>query len=110
MKLIKAFLHHVRAPKVVAALGDAGFRNVTLQDVKGMLKPLSPDETEYSRDTNSVVISEARLSLVCEDAEVDTVTRIIETSARIGSHISGWIYVSPVERMIPIGGPQPNPS
>lgn len=103
MKLIKAFVHHIRAPLVVEALGDAGFRNITLHDVKGMLKPLSESERDFS--AAGVVISEVRLSLVCEDLEVDAATRIIRQAARIGPHISGWIYVSPIEQALPIGGP-----
>lgn len=103
MKLIKAFVHHIRAPVVVEALGDAGFRNITLQDVKGMLKPLSESEQDFS--AAGPVISEICLSLVCEDQEVDAVTTIIRESARIGPHISGWVYVSPVEQALPIGGP-----
>lgn len=104
MKLVKAFIHHVRTPDVVEALADAGFRNLTVQDVKGMLKPISENEEDYSRDTVGLVISETRLSLVCEDHEVETVTTIIRTTGRIGPHISGWVYVSPVEQALPIGG------
>lgn len=103
MKLIKAFIHHVRTPDVVQALADAGYRNLTVQDVKGMLKPLDESEHSYSRDGAGLVISEARLSLVCEDEEVNAVTAIIRTVAVIGPNISGWVYVSPVEQALPIG-------
>lgn len=104
MKLVKAFIHHVRTAAVVQALANAGYSNLTLQDVKGMLKPINENEEDYSRDVGDVVISEARLSLVCEDVDVDKVTAIIRTTARIGPHISGWVYVSPVEQVLPIGG------
>lgn len=106
MKLIKAFIHHVRAAPVVEALADAGFRNLTLQDVRGMLKPLTFEEQEYSMDASGQVISEVRLSLVVEDAQVDAVTAIIRTAARVGPNISGWVYVSPVDQVLPIGGPE----
>lgn len=104
MKLVKAFIHHVRSAQVVDALADAGYRNITLQTVTGMLKPLSESEQEYSTDASGLVISEIRLSLVCDDAEVDRVTEIIRRVARIGTQISGWVYVSPVEQALPIGG------
>jgi nitrogen regulatory protein P-II 1 len=107
MKLIKAFIHHVRTAAVVEALADAGYRNLTLQDVKGMLKPISENEQYYSQAGSALVISEVRLSLVCEDHEVEAVTSIMRTVARIGPHISGWVYVSPVDQVLPIGGPQP---
>ena len=107
MKLIKAFVHHVRTATVVQALADAGYRNVTLQDVKGILKPISDHEQRYSSEASGLVISETRLSLVCEDDEVDEVTDLIRGVARIGPHISGWVYVSPVELALPIGGDTP---
>lgn len=104
MKLIKAFVHHIRAAEVVQALADAGYRNITLQNVMGMLKPVSESEQTYSSEAGGLVISEVRLSLVCQDAEVDNVTSIIRRVARIGSQIAGWVYVSPVEQALPIGG------
>ncbi len=104
MKLVKAFLHHIRTPAVVQALADAGYDNITLQDVKGMLKPITEDESEFTRDSTVLVISEARLSLVVPDDKVDEVTQIIRKTGRIGSQVSGWIYVSPVEMVLPIDG------
>jgi len=104
MKQIKAFIHHVRSATVVEALHDAGYKNITLLDVKGTLKPLSESEQDYSTEAG-VVISEIRISLVCEDSQVDEVTSIIRKSGRIGPNISGWVYVSPVEQALPIGGP-----
>lgn len=105
MKLIKAFVHHIRAPEVVEALGDAGFRNITLQDVKGMLKPLSESEQDFY--AAGLVISEIRLSLVCQDHEVDVVTKIIRESARIGPHISGWFTSVQLSRRSLSAGPPP---
>lgn len=105
MKLIKAYIHHVRTEAVVAALADAGYRNLTLHDVKGMLKPITENERDYSGDTGGLVISEVRVSLVVEDQEVDAVTSIIRTAGRVGPHVSGYVYVSPVEQALPIGGP-----
>jgi nitrogen regulatory protein PII len=106
MKLIKAFIHHVRTADVVQALADAGYRSITLHDVKGMLKPITESERDYSAEGNALVISEVRLSLVVEDDEVDAVTAIIRTTARVGGGISGYVYVSPVEQVLPIGGPE----
>lgn len=105
MKLIKAFIHHVRSADVIQALADAGFRNITLQDVRGVLKPITDNERDYSAEAGGLVISEARLSLVVEDNQVDAVTSIIRTVGRVGPGVSGYVYVSPVEQMLPIGGP-----
>jgi nitrogen regulatory protein P-II 1 len=104
MKQIKAFIHHVRSATVVEALRDAGYKNITLLDVKGTLKPLNESEQAYSSDAG-VVISEVRISLVCEDSQVDDVTGTIRRAGRIGQNISGWVYVSSIELALPIGGP-----
>ena len=104
MKLVKAFVHHVRSAAVVEALADAGFRNITLHDVIGALKPLTDSESKYSVDADRLMISEVRISLVVEDRSVDEVTSIIRRVAAVGPGVSGFVYVSPVEQVLPIGG------
>mgnify|MGYP003674436006 CR=1 FL=1 len=103
LKQIKAFLHHVRSAAVVEALSDAGYKNITLIDVKGTLRALNESEQNYSTEAG-VIISEVRISLVCEDNQVDEITTIICKAGRIGANISGWVYVSPIEQALPIGG------
>tara|TARA_R110001592_G_scaffold48850_1_gene153138 strand:+ start:8165 stop:8521 length:357 start_codon:yes stop_codon:yes gene_type:complete len=102
LKQIKAFIHHVRSAAVVEALSDAGYKNITLMDVKGTLKALSESEQNYSTEAG-VIISEVRVSLVCEENQVDEVTATIRKAGRIGPNISGWVYVSPIEQALPIG-------
>lgn len=103
MKLIKAFIHNVRAHDVVQALADAGYRNITMQSVQGVLKPITESEITFSIEAVALVISETRLSLVVEDSEVNAVTSIIQTVGQIGKGISGYVYVSPVDQVLAIG-------
>ena len=103
MKQITAFIHHVRSADVIEALRDAGYKNLSILDIKGSLKPLGERELAYSAEAG-VVISEVQLSLVCEDNQVDEVTSIIRKTGKIGPDISGWVYVSPIEQALPIGG------
>ena len=105
MKLIKAFVHHVRTAAVVEALADAGYRNLTMHDVRGMLKPITEAEGDFTSEAGTLVISEAQLSLVVPDDEVAGVLAIIQRVAPVGPSVSGYIYVSPVDQMLPIGGP-----
>jgi len=102
MKQINAYVHHIRSAAVVDALRDAGFTNVTLLDVKGTLKPLSESEQAYSSEVGVVIISEVKISLVCDDAEVGLATDTIRQSAQIGPSPSGWVYVSPIEQALQI--------
>jgi nitrogen regulatory protein P-II 1 len=103
MKQISAFVHHVRTAPVIEALRDAGYKNITLLDVKGTLKPLSEAEQGYSTEAG-LVISEARISLVCDDDQVEEATGIVRKAGAIGPGISGWVYVSPIDEAIPIVG------
>lgn len=97
MRKIEAFLHYARASDVIKALGDVGYRNITLQDFKGTLMRLHASGQGCSMDSGRVLISEVRLTLVCEDAEVEAVTAVIRAAGRIRSHPSAWVSVSPVE-------------
>ena len=103
MKLITAYLHHVKVNAVVDALNDAGYRNLILQDVRGTLTPLDEFERVYSAEAR-LVISEAKLSIACDDNDVDTIANIIRLAGKIGDGISGWVYVSAIEQALPIGG------
>ncbi|MBI5461463.1 MAG: P-II family nitrogen regulator [Gammaproteobacteria bacterium] len=104
MKEIKAYLHHYRVADVVHALGNAGFRNLTLIDVKGMLRALSDREQDYSIELGEKVIAEVRLELVCDDARVAEAVDIIGEHARTGQPEAGWIYVSGIDTATAIGG------
>lgn len=48
MKQVKAFVHRNRVGDLIHALDAAGFRRVSLFDVKGLLRALSAREQEYS--------------------------------------------------------------
>jgi len=105
MKLLKAYLHQIRAPGVVQALTDAGFRRISLAHVKGTLPPLFDKEHDYSIDTGALFIAEVQLELVCEDTEAPAAAAIIGEAGRLGVKHAGWLYVSALEQAIPIGDP-----
>jgi len=102
MKQIKAFVHRNRVGDLIHALDAAGFRRVSLFDVKGLLRALSAREQEYSVELGDKVISEVQIEVFCEDADVVQATDIIRHVARTGHAEGGWIYVSPIEQSIPI--------
>jgi len=104
MKMINAFIHHVRTGVVVEALADRGYRNLCLHEVKGMLPPITENERDFTAETGGLVIAEVHLMLYVNDHDVDAVTEIIRKEGRVGSGIAGFVYVSPVDRAIPIDG------
>jgi len=104
MKEIKAFIHRNRITDVIHALKAAGFRNLSIVDVKGMLKALDNKEQNYSVELGSTVITEMKLELVCDDARADEATQLIQQHARTGQADAGWIYVIDIGQAIRIEG------
>lgn len=104
MTEIKAYIHRNRIAAVVGALEDGGYRNLSIIDVKGMLKALDSKEQEYSIEVGEKVITEVKLELVCEDeSQTAEAVRIIREHARTGSPEAGWIYLSEIRSALPIG-------
>ena len=101
---IKAFIHRNTVADVVHALGKAGFKNLSLVDVKSTLKALSDDEQEYSMEIAEKVITEAKLELICEETQRDEAVSIIRQTAYTGKPDAGWIYVSPIAKVYTIDG------
>ena len=89
MKEIKAFIHRNRVADVVHALKGAGFRDISVIDVKGMLKALDSQEQKYSVEIGEKVITEVKLELVCEAAQVDQAVTLIRKNGRTGQPNAG---------------------
>ncbi|MEX0958899.1 MAG: P-II family nitrogen regulator [Burkholderiales bacterium] len=105
MREIKAFIHRNRVADVIHGLREAGFRNITVIDVKGTLRALDPKEQDYSIELAELVITEVKLELVVENEAVDRVIDLICERARTGQQESGWVYVSDVLSAVRIGQP-----
>ena len=97
MKYIKAFVHHNRVGDLIHALEVAGFRQLNLFEVRGLLRAINPREEDYSVDLGGPVISEVQVELFCEDDRVAHAVEICRDVARTGRSASGWVYVVPVE-------------
>ena len=96
MKEIKAFIHRNRVADVVHALRDAGYRNITVIDVKGTLKAVDSKEQDYSIELADRVITEVKLELVVDDDLMQSAIDLICDHGRTGQMESGWVYVSDV--------------
>jgi nitrogen regulatory protein P-II 1 len=104
MKEVKAFVHRHRVAEIVHALSTAGYRHLIVIDVRGLLPALSAREEEYSIELGERVTHEVRLEVICKDEDVDRAVQLIRLHGRTGQPIAGWVYVSPVERAVPIDG------
>ena len=104
MKEIKAFIHRNRAADVIRALKGAGYGNLSVVDVKGMLAALDERERDYSIELGEETITMVKLELVCEDeSRTAEAAHIIRDNARTGQPEAGWIYISEIQAALPIG-------
>jgi nitrogen regulatory protein P-II 1 len=103
VKEIKAYVHRNRIADVVHGLRDAGFRNITVIDVKGTLKALDTKEQDYSIELAERVITEVKLELVVEDDAAQEAADLICQHGVTGQKESGWVYTSEVIGVRQIG-------
>lgn len=104
MKEIKAFIHRNRAADVIRALKGAGYGNLSVVDVKGMLAALDEWERDYSIELGEETITEVKLEVVCEDENrTAEAVRLIQENAKTGQPEAGWIYISEIQAALPIG-------
>ena len=103
MKQLKAFVHRNRVADLLHALEAAGFRRLSLFDVKGLLRALSAREQEYSVEFGDQVVSEVQMELFCEETDVARAVEIFQRIGRTGRVDAGWVYVSNVEQALAIG-------
>lgn len=102
---IKAYVHRNRIADVVDALDSAGFKNLTVIDVQGMLQALNNVEQHYSVEIGQKVVAEVKLELFCEtENSTAEAVALIRTHAKTGQPTAGWIYLTEIQSAIEIDG------
>jgi nitrogen regulatory protein P-II 1 len=102
MKLIKAYIRTNMIDKVIHALEQAGFTEMTVIDVKAIRQGIDPKDLEYSMEIAERYMNVAKLDLVLEDQDVERAKEIILKTARTGRKGDGFIYTSPLDEAIHI--------
>ena len=102
MKLIKAYIRTNMIDKVIRALEDAGFTDMTVIDVKAIRSGINERDLEYSIELAERYMNVAKLDMVLQDNDVERAKEIILKSARTGRKGDGFIYTSPVDEAIHI--------
>jgi nitrogen regulatory protein P-II 1 len=98
MKEIKAFVRPNKVNEIVHHLIDNDFENITLSAAEGTGK--LQDENAFVSQKFSVTDSEiAKLEIVAEDEDVDTICAIICEYGCTLNPGDGLIYVSDVEKV-----------
>jgi nitrogen regulatory protein P-II 1 len=102
MKLIKAYIRTNMIDKVICALEDAGFTNMTVIDVKAIRSGIDERDLEYSIEIAERYMNVAKLDMVLQDTDVERAKEIILKTARTGRKGDGFIYTSAVDEAIHI--------
>ena len=102
MKLIRAHIRTNMIDKVVHALEEGGFTDMTVVDVKAIRKGLNPKDLDYSIEIADRYMNVAALEIVLQDEHVELARETILIAARTGRKGDGFVYVSPVDEAIHI--------
>ncbi len=99
MKEVKAFIRPEKVGKIVPALKEAGFENISLIAGEGTGQQMdrmdaSPSLNFYITDSHIV-----KLELVCEDERAEKAIHIVSEFGSTNRPGDGIIYLSNVERV-----------
>ncbi len=102
MKKIEAIIKPFKLDEVKDALQSLDIKGLTISEVKGFGR--QKGHTEIYRGAEYVVdfIPKVKLELILDDAQVPTVLKTLQESARTGKIGDGKIFVLPVEEVIRI--------
>lgn len=104
MKVIVAFVHPSRAPRVIHALERVGLYHLSFSRVHGVL---SPSEPIVRAELASEGSTEVRLEAYCAEGLITQTAALIRETARVGDFPSGAVFVHPVDEAWNIGDSVP---
>ncbi len=103
MKAVKAYLRCQKVEAVIEALEAIGIDGMTVIDVMGMGTTLADRHTaKYSFECVERYSKVAKLEVVCPEADVHRIVKVIREAAYTGMKGDGLIFVSPVEMVVKI--------
>ncbi len=93
MKLISAIIKPFRLDDVREALARAGFKGITVTEVKGFGRQRGNAELYRGKEYAVEFLPKVKIELAVDDAMVDGAVETIETAARTGNLGDGMIIV-----------------
>jgi nitrogen regulatory protein PII len=102
MKLITAIVKPFKLDDVKDALKGAGITGITVGEVRGFGRQGGHTETYRGAEYKIDFVPKVQLSIVVDDANVDTVVETIVTAAATGKIGDGKIWVTDVDRLVRI--------
>jgi len=100
MKKIEAIIKPFKLDDVKEALNNIGIKGMTISEVKGYGRQKGHKEIYRGAEYIVDFIPKAKLEIIVESAQVDTVVDTIIQAAKTGKIGDGKIFVLPVEEVI----------
>ncbi|HLP16916.1 MAG TPA: P-II family nitrogen regulator [Bacteroidota bacterium] len=100
MKKIEAIVRPSRLDSVQDALSEAGFRGLTITEVRGYGRQKGHTEIYRGSEYSVNFIPKIKVELVCADEGVEKAVSLIVTNARTGEVGDGKIFIMNVEETI----------
>lgn len=102
MKEITIVVRRERVDRVLHALQAAGIGRLHLWHVHVLGAGMDPTDSRVSLEEASRYTEEARIELLCRDADVDRVLEVVRSHAATGERGDGVIAVTPLERIVSV--------
>jgi nitrogen regulatory protein PII len=102
MKLITAVIKPFKIDDVKEALKAAGVQGITVTEVRGFGRQGGHTETYRGAEYQIDFVPKAKVELVVDDSNVNTVLDVITRAAATGKIGDGKIWVTNVEQVIRI--------
>ncbi|MFA6455699.1 MAG: P-II family nitrogen regulator [Bacteroidota bacterium] len=100
MKKIEAIIRPHKLDEVREALQEAGFRGLTVTEVKGYGRQMGHSEIYRGSEYTINFLPKTKIDIICADANQDKAIDIILKHAKTGEVGDGKIFVSSVEEVI----------
>lgn len=100
MKKIDAIIRPHKLDEVREALQEAGFRGLTVTEVKGYGRQMGHSEIYRGSEYTINFLPKTKIELVCADKDSEKAINIILKKAKTGEVGDGKIFVSKVEEVI----------
>lgn len=100
MKKIEAIIRPHKLDEVREALLEAGFRGMTIVEVKGVGRQKGHTEVYRGSEYKIDFLPKVKLELVVPEERLESAVSVIVQTARTGQVGDGKIFVLPVEEVI----------
>ena len=94
MKKIEAVIRHFKVEDVKNALSDKNVHGMTVSEVRGFGRQKGHKETFRGTEYTADFIPKAKLEIVCEDDQLETVVQTIVETAKTGKIGDGKVFIS----------------